>query len=53
MMPRMFSEADLEAMARVRDVFNPAGLCNPGKLLPTAKSCVETTRRARPSEATR
>lgn len=53
MMGRMFSEADMEVMRRVRDVFNPAGLCNPGKLLPTAKSCIETTRRPRPSEAAR
>ncbi|MNL54952.1 putative FAD-linked oxidoreductase [compost metagenome] len=53
MMPRMFTEADLDLMRRVRDVFNPAGLCNPGKLLPTAKSCIETTRRDRSSEATR
>ena len=26
-------------MADVRAVFNPAGLCNPGKVLPTAHGC--------------
>lgn len=41
MMPLLFSEADLECMARLRDVFNPDSLCNPGKILPTAKTCVE------------
>jgi glycolate oxidase len=40
-MPKMFSEADLEVMARVRDAFDPAGLCNPGKLLPTPRLCGE------------
>lgn len=33
-MPLAFSEADLDAMARVRAVFDPQGLCNPGKVLP-------------------
>ena len=27
--------ADLEAMSRVHDAFNPTGRLNPGKLLPT------------------
>lgn len=30
----MFSKADLAVMHRIRDAFDPAGLCNPGKLLP-------------------
>jgi glycolate oxidase subunit GlcD len=30
----VFSEEDLEAMRRVRSVFDPKGLCNPGKVLP-------------------
>ncbi|HTU02204.1 MAG TPA: FAD-linked oxidase C-terminal domain-containing protein [Candidatus Sulfotelmatobacter sp.] len=30
----MYSPADLAAMLRVRAVFNPAGLCNPGKVFP-------------------
>jgi glycolate oxidase subunit GlcD len=33
-MPMIFSEADLEAMVRVRTCFDEHGLCNPGKVLP-------------------
>lgn len=44
MMTQMFGPADLDVMRRVHAAFNPDGLCNPGKLLPMAKSCVETTR---------
>jgi FAD/FMN-containing dehydrogenase len=40
-MPFMFDDADLELMRCVRDAWNPEGLCNPGKILPTAKACVE------------
>jgi glycolate oxidase len=40
-MPRMFSERDLEAFARVRHAFDPEGLCNPGKVLPTPRLCGE------------
>ena len=38
-MPRMFSEEDLAVMARVRAAFDPEGLCNPGKVLPTPRLC--------------
>ncbi|MSR59672.1 MAG: FAD-binding protein [Planctomycetaceae bacterium] len=38
-MSRMFSPADLEVMAAVRDAFNPGGLCSPMKMLPTAGAC--------------
>ena len=41
MMPFQFSDADLDRMHRFRQVWNPDGLCNPEKLLPTAKACVE------------
>jgi glycolate oxidase len=37
-----FSEADLELMAQVKRVFNKSELCNPGKILPSAKRCWET-----------
>ena len=40
-MTDFYSPADLEAMVRVRDVFNPRGLCNPGKVLPTHGGCAE------------
>jgi len=38
-MKLIFSDADLEKMLLVREVFNPFGLCNPGKVLPTTKTC--------------
>jgi glycolate oxidase len=41
-MPFIFSAADLALMQRLKDAFNPRGLCNPGKIFPTRKSCVET-----------
>jgi hypothetical protein len=40
-MPFIFSEADLTCMRRVKEAFNPTGLCNPGKIFPTKKACVE------------
>jgi glycolate oxidase len=40
-MPQMFTEADLETMAWVRSVFNPSGLANPNKILPTPRTCGE------------
>jgi glycolate oxidase len=40
-MPLLFSEDDLEAMARVRRAFDPAGIANPGKLFPTPRLCGE------------
>ncbi len=36
-MPLAFSPADLEVMAAVRAVFDPQGLCNPGKVLPVRR----------------
>ena len=51
-MPLMFSPADLDAMARLRRGFDPPGLCNPGKLLPTPRLCGEAPgpRRVHPAE---
>src|SRR5438034_1732286 len=40
-MPFIFSAADLALMHRLKSAFNPSGLCNPGKIFPTKKSCVE------------
>jgi len=37
----VFNEDDLQAMSKVRDVFNPDGLCNPGKVLPIGSRCIE------------
>lgn len=38
-MPRLFTESDLDVMTDIRKVFNPANLCSPGKMLPTAGGC--------------
>lgn len=38
-MPWLFSEDDLALMLRLRQVFNPANLCNPGKILPLRGRC--------------
>ena len=40
-MPLLFSEADLEAMARLRRGVRPRGLANPGKVFPTPRLCGE------------
>jgi glycolate dehydrogenase FAD-linked subunit len=40
-MPRMFSAEDLDTMQLVRCAFDPAGLCNPGKIFPTPRLCGE------------
>lgn len=38
-MDRLFSAEDLDVMSDVRKVFNPDGLCSPGKILPTSGAC--------------
>ena len=40
-MPLLFGADDLEAMQRLRLAFDPAGLCNPGKVFPTPRLCGE------------
>ena len=40
-MPIMFGKDDLATMDRVRRAFDPDGLCNPGKVLPTPRLCGE------------
>jgi glycolate oxidase len=47
-MPLIFSEADLGCMRRVKEAFNPTGLCNPGKIFPSRKACVEVGPAYRP-----
>ncbi|MCU1500684.1 MAG: putative oxidase [Ilumatobacteraceae bacterium] len=39
LMPLMFAPADLAAQAAVRHAFDPVGLANPHKVLPSAASC--------------
>jgi glycolate oxidase len=40
-MPLLFGEDDLAVMRRFRRAFDPAGLCNPGKIFPTPRLCGE------------
>jgi glycolate oxidase len=40
-MPKMFSADDLDTMQLLRCAFDPAGLCNPGKVFPTPRLCGE------------
>jgi glycolate oxidase len=40
LMPLLFTEGELNFMSRLRDVFNPTGLLNPGKIFPQ-KGCGE------------
>jgi glycolate oxidase len=40
-MPKMFDASDLDTMQLVRCAFDPAGLCNPGKIFPTPRLCGE------------
>lgn len=52
LMPMLFSEPDLDLMRRVRGIFNPEGLLNPGKIFPNSKGCGEIyVRPARGGEA--
>jgi glycolate oxidase len=44
LMPDAFGSAELDAMLGVRQVFNPANVCNPHKILPTDRQCVEVSR---------
>jgi glycolate oxidase len=40
-MPKMFGADDLDTMQLLRCAFDPAGLCNPGKVFPTPRLCGE------------
>ncbi|MBA3289408.1 MAG: FAD-binding protein [Acidimicrobiia bacterium] len=41
LMPLMFSAVDLAAQATLRAAFDPAGLANPGKVLPSPARCAD------------
>jgi glycolate oxidase len=41
-MAKLFTSEDLEAMRWIKSAFNSSGHLNPGKLLPTVKSCGES-----------
>jgi glycolate oxidase len=47
-LPLQYADADLNFMFRLRRVFDPDGVMNPGKLLPTHPACGESFRAARP-----
>jgi glycolate oxidase len=51
-MPKLFSERDLETFRRLRLAFDPDGIANPGKVLPTPRLCGEVPgpHRAHPLE---
>jgi D-lactate dehydrogenase (cytochrome) len=40
-LPLIFSADDMDTMLRVRAAFDPTGLCNPGKIIPTPRGCSE------------
>jgi glycolate oxidase len=40
-MPKMFGADDLDTMQLLRCAFDPAGICNPGKVFPTPRLCGE------------
>ena len=41
LMPLIFSAADIAVMKKVKDAFDPQGLCNPDKVFPTPGRCLE------------
>jgi glycolate oxidase len=41
-MTSLYGEDDLDEMRRLRALFNPRDLCNPGKVIPAPGLCVET-----------
>jgi glycolate oxidase len=44
----MFSERDLRVFERLRRAFDAAGICNPGKVIPTPRLCGEVPGPYRP-----
>lgn len=41
LMPKLFNPETLHLIARLKEMFDPEGRLNPGKLLPTGKGCLE------------
>jgi glycolate oxidase len=41
MMAKLFSADSLDYIGRFKTLFDPAGLLNPGKVLPTGRGCLE------------
>src|SRR4030095_13026925 len=49
LLPLVFSENDMNAMLNVRAAFDPAGLMNPGKIVPMLSGCGEARAVALPT----
>lgn len=47
LMSEMFTAEDLALQAKIKEIFNPGTLCNPCKVLPNQKGCVEHKKRWR------
>jgi len=52
LLPLVFSDADMNAMLRVRAAFDPLGLCNPGKIVPMLRGCGEAKASVQTAAAT-
>ena len=46
-MGMLFGPDDLEAMKKLRATFDPDGVCNPGKIIPSTRACIESNPKAR------
>ena len=46
LMGLVFSDLDLDAQARIREAFDPTGIMNPHKVLPTGSRCFDASERA-------
>ena len=44
LMPLFFTKADLDAQARIKEVFDPASVFNPNKILPEGSRCFDLDR---------
>lgn len=49
LMPLLYTADDLAVMERVKRAFDPSGLCNPGKIMPTPGRCVREQGKPRAS----
>jgi len=41
LMDKQFNVESLDMMRKIKSLFDPRGLLNPGKLLPTGRGCAE------------
>src|SRR5690606_9194607 len=51
LMPMLFTQSDLDAQARVKEVFDPKGIFNPTKVLPEGSRCFDLGSRYVPDGA--